>query len=165
VLAEAIGSLRHGDVLLVAALDRVGRSLQHLLKTVAHIYDDLGAHVVSVREGVIDTTTAAGRLMMNIIGAFAEFERSLISERVQLGMERRRSAGLPIGRPMVDVPMREIIDLIRNDPSMTVSRLARITGVSRRTLTRRINAAGGMAALRGTTLTNTAGIVPADPDE
>jgi len=85
------------DILLVWKLDRLGRSLKQLIE----ILDELKARdidFISFNQN-IDTTTATGKLMYQIIGAFAEFERDLISERVKAGMERAKSEGKQIGRP------------------------------------------------------------------
>ena len=74
------------DCVMVTKLDRIGRSLQHLLG----LFDEFnkkGIHFVAVTQN-IDTITAAGRLQLHILGAFAEFERNLISERTKEGMKR-----------------------------------------------------------------------------
>jgi DNA invertase Pin-like site-specific DNA recombinase len=95
-LAKAIESLAPGDVVLVWKLDRLSRSLQDLLFTLERI-DKAGAGFRSLTEA-IDTTTAAGRLMMQMLGAFAEFERAMIRERTMHGIENARRAGRQIGR-------------------------------------------------------------------
>jgi putative DNA-invertase from lambdoid prophage Rac len=96
---EMMDDMRAGcfDAIIVWKLDRIGRSLQHLL----HIFQEMQKKkidFVSITQN-IDTTTAAGKLLFHIIGAFAEFESSLISERTKLGMERARRQGRHIGRP------------------------------------------------------------------
>ncbi len=86
------------DLVVVWKLDRLGRSLQNLLA----VLDDLrgcGVGFVSLRDSGIDTTTAGGRLMLAMVGAFAEFERALIVERVQAGVARAKAAGKHCGRP------------------------------------------------------------------
>jgi DNA invertase Pin-like site-specific DNA recombinase len=88
---------RKFDVLLVWKLDRFGRSLKHLVVSLADL-EALGVMFVSLREN-LDLTTPSGRLMFQIIGAMAEFERALIQERVRAGMRNARAKGRRIGRP------------------------------------------------------------------
>lgn len=96
-LAEALAKVGPGDVLVVWKLDRLGRSLAHLI----HVIDGLGkagAGFVSLSES-IDTTTAGGRLIFHMMGALAEFERSLIGERTSAGMKAAKRRGKHVGRP------------------------------------------------------------------
>jgi len=85
------------DLIAVWSLDRLGRSLQQLIETVNELQAvgcDLYMH-----QQAIDTTTPAGKLAFSIFGAFAEFERSLIRERVKVGLERAKRNGVKLGRP------------------------------------------------------------------
>jgi DNA invertase Pin-like site-specific DNA recombinase len=88
---------RRFDVILVWKLDRFGRSLRHLVNMLAEL-ETLGVDFVSLRDN-LDLTTPSGRLMFQIIGAMAEFERALIQERVKAGMRNARRKGARIGRP------------------------------------------------------------------
>jgi len=88
---------RRFDTVLVWKLDRFGRSLRHLVNALAEL-EALGVAFVSLRDN-LDLTTPAGRLMFQIIGAMAEFERSLIVERVKAGMRNAHAKGKRIGRP------------------------------------------------------------------
>jgi len=88
---------RRFDVVLVWKLDRFGRSLRHLVNALAE-FESLGIAFVSLSDN-LDLSTASGRLMFNIIGAMAEFERELIRERVRAGMRNARAKGTRIGRP------------------------------------------------------------------
>jgi DNA invertase Pin-like site-specific DNA recombinase len=88
---------RRFDVVLVWKLDRFGRSLRHLVNSLAEL-ESLGIDFVSLRDN-LDLTTPSGRLMFQIIGAMAEFERALIQERVRAGMRNARAKGRRIGRP------------------------------------------------------------------
>jgi DNA invertase Pin-like site-specific DNA recombinase len=95
------GRRRKFDVVVVWRLDRLGRSLKHLVS----VLDDLQVlkiSFISMGEG-IDATTASGKLQMHLLAAFSEFERSRISERVRLGMARARAQGRRVGRPRPDV--------------------------------------------------------------
>lgn len=96
-LDEAVAALQSGDCLITWKLDRLGRSLAHLIQ----LTGELGARDVGFRSlsESIDTTTAGGRLYFHMMGALAEFERSLISERTRAGMEAARRRGAIIGRP------------------------------------------------------------------
>jgi DNA invertase Pin-like site-specific DNA recombinase len=96
-LAKALDQLRAGDVLVVWRLDRLSRSLKDLLTIIERI-DAVQAGFRSLTEAV-DTTTPAGRMMMQMVGAFAEFERAMIRERTRAGLEAARARGRYGGRP------------------------------------------------------------------
>ena len=90
-------SRRQFDLIAVWAIDRLGRSLQHLVTTV----NDLQAVGVAlyIHQQQLDTTTPSGKLCFSMFGAFAEFERNLIRERVKVGIERAKKNGVKLGRP------------------------------------------------------------------
>lgn len=88
---------RAGDVVVVVALDRLGRSLGGIVRTVETM-TKAGVQLRSLREG-IDATTAMGRFLTGIFGSLAEYERSLINERSAAAREARRARGQSIGRP------------------------------------------------------------------
>ena len=96
-LKKALKSLQSGDVLVVWKLDRLGRSLVHLIETVSDL-KDRSAGFASVSES-IDTTTPGGKLFFHMMGALAEFERDLIVERTKAGIEAARQRGQHLGRP------------------------------------------------------------------
>ena len=98
-LAEAIAFARKGDVIVVWKLDRLGRSLQHLIETVKTL-DAKGVGFRSLRES-IDTTSAGGKLVFHLFGALAEFERELIRERTGAGLASARARGRLGGRPKI----------------------------------------------------------------
>jgi DNA invertase Pin-like site-specific DNA recombinase len=95
-LNEALAALRAGDVLVVWKLDRLGRSLAHLIQIITRLEAE-GIGFRSLSEA-IDTTTASGRLLFHVMGAIAEFERSLISERTRAGMAAAKARGQHLGR-------------------------------------------------------------------
>ena len=97
-LAEALCSLAPGDTLVCWRLDRLGRSLSHLISIVADM-ERRSIRFVSLCEA-IDTQSATGRLLFHIMGALAEFERSLISERTRAGLAAARARGVRVGRPL-----------------------------------------------------------------
>jgi DNA invertase Pin-like site-specific DNA recombinase len=100
---------RRFDAVLVWKLDRFGRSLRHLVNALAEL-EALGVAFVSLRDN-LDLSTPSGRLMFQIIGAMAEFERALIQERVKAGLRNARAKGKRLGRPRADVNETQIADL------------------------------------------------------
>lgn len=96
-LDEVLDALRPGDTLVVWRLDRLGRSLRHLIDTVARL-DEREVGFRSLRES-IDTTTAGGRLVFHLFGALAQFEREIISDRTAAGLASARARGRVAGRP------------------------------------------------------------------
>ena len=98
-LNNALAILRKGDTLLVWKLDRLGRSMKHLVETVTDL-GDRGVGFKSLTEGV-DTTTTGGTLVFHLFGALAEFERDLIVERTQAGLKAAATRGRKGGRKPV----------------------------------------------------------------
>src|SRR5271166_6869350 len=96
-LQKALEQLREGDVLVVWKLDRLSRSLKDLLHIMEQV-QDAGTGFRSVTEAV-DTTTSAGRMVMQMLGSFAEFERSMVRERTRAGLAAARDRGVKVGRP------------------------------------------------------------------
>lgn len=94
---KAIATLKSGDTLVVWRLDRLGRSLVHLVETINGL-NRKRVHFRSLTES-IDTTSSGGRLLFHIMAAMAEFEHALISERTRAGMKTARESGKHIGRP------------------------------------------------------------------
>jgi DNA invertase Pin-like site-specific DNA recombinase len=95
-LAKALQTLKPGDTLIFYKLDRLARSIQQLLEILAKI-EAAGASVKSLTEP-FNTDTAAGRMMMHMLGCFAEFERSIIRERTKAGLQAARARGQKLGR-------------------------------------------------------------------
>jgi DNA invertase Pin-like site-specific DNA recombinase len=96
-LKRALKHVKSGDVLVVWKLDRLGRSLGHLIETVSKL-KDRGVGFASISES-INTTTPGGKLFFHVMGALAEFERDLIVERTKAGIEAARKRGQHLGRP------------------------------------------------------------------
>jgi DNA invertase Pin-like site-specific DNA recombinase len=94
------------DCLLVWKVDRLGRSLRHLVNTIADL-EAVGVAFISFKDS-LDFSTPAGRLMFNVIGAMAQFERDLIRERVKSGMRNAKAKGIQLGRPRASVDRCEI---------------------------------------------------------
>lgn len=95
-LLKALGQIKRGDMLVVWRLDRLGRSLVDLIQTVNGL-SKRGCDFRSLTES-IDTSSSGGRLLFHVMGAMAEFERSIISERTKAGMEAARARGSRMGR-------------------------------------------------------------------
>ncbi len=123
------------DLVVVWKLDRLGRSLQHLLAVLDEL-QHLGVGFVSVRDAGIDTTSASGRLLLHLLGAFACYERDLIKERVLAGVRRAQSRGTHCGRPRVTLDVRPA--LVLADAGHSEREIAAMLGVSRATLRRRL---------------------------
>ena len=132
-LTDALGYLREGDTLVVWKLDRLCRSLPDLIKISEQIRM-MGAQLVSITES-IDTSTPAGRLYFNILGALGQMERELIQERVKAGLAAARRRGKVPGKPRVS---EEKLELARRELSAgrTYPEVARILGVHPQTLYR-----------------------------
>ncbi len=105
----ANASQRKFDAVLVWKLDRFGRSLRHLVNALAEL-EALGLSFISLRDN-LDLSTPSGRLMFQIIGAMAEFERALIQERVKAGLRNAKAKGRRLGRPRADVDEAEVLAL------------------------------------------------------
>lgn len=120
------------DAVLVWKLDRFGRSLKHLVTAIAEL-EALGVVFVSLKDNW-DISTPSGRLMFQIIGAMAEFERELIRERIRAGMRRRRLEGYALGRAPLDVDREALVrDRLAG---MSLTMVAKKYGVSRATVVR-----------------------------
>jgi DNA invertase Pin-like site-specific DNA recombinase len=143
---------RRFDVVLVWKLDRFGRSMRHLVNALAE-FESLGIAFVSLSDN-LDLSTASGRLMFNIIGAMAEFERELIRERVRAGMKNARAKGTRIGRPHVSVDAARIATLRASGVSWRT--IERELGVSVRTARR----LAGMSGKRVSQITPASGANP-----
>lgn len=123
---------RRFDSVLVVKLDRFGRSLRHLVNALAEL-EEVGVSFVSLRDN-LDLGTPTGRLMFQIIGAMAEFERALIQERVMAGLRRARAKGKRLGRPRLALD-REIA--ARRASGLSLRAIARELGVSLPTIWKR----------------------------
>lgn len=131
-LNACIEFLREGDVLVVWKLDRLGRSLGHLIEIVTGL-KERGVGFRSLTESV-DTTTAMGELLFHIFGALAQYERSLIRERVLAGLAAARRRGRRGGRPRRLDAERVAAARALLTSGLTVSAAARSIGVPRSTL-------------------------------
>lgn len=136
-LNEALEYVRKGDVLVVWRLDRLGRSLPHLIQVVTEL-GDRGVDFKSLKE-TIDTSSPAGKLVFHMMGAMAEFERDLIRERTNAGLAAARARGRKGGRPSVLTPeqvkMGKTLAVNRDIP---IGEICKQLGCSRATYYRQI---------------------------
>ena len=139
-LNKTIDMLREGDTLVVWRLDRLGRSLKHLIELIT-ILEERKVGFKSLTES-IDTTTSGGKLIFHIFGALAEFERNLIRERTNAGLSAARARGRKGGRPMfLDSRKREVAIKLYNEKKHTIKEICQIMGISKPTLYSYINKA------------------------
>jgi DNA invertase Pin-like site-specific DNA recombinase len=118
-LSEALAQLQPGDMLVVWRLDRLGRSLPHLIAIINDLADR-GIEFKSLTES-IDTSSSGGRLVFHMMGALAEFERALISERTRAGMHAARINGQRMGRPPALTPAQKqaaTVDILQGGQSL-----------------------------------------------
>lgn len=139
-LAKLLEQLQPGNTLVVWRLDRLGRSIRHLIDLVADL-DGRGVGFRSLRES-IDTTTPGGRLVFHVFAALAEFERDLVRERTMAGLQAARARGRNGGRPVKMTPAK--INRARQmyaAENMRVDEIAMALGVSRASIYRYVQAA------------------------
>ena len=138
-LDEALSYLRGGDTLVVWRLDRLGRSLKHLIETVTTL-EGRGIGFKSLTEQ-IDTTTPGGKLIFHVFGALAEFERDLIRERTQAGLRAARARGRLGGRPTkLDAKTLALARQLHASKQTDIATICRTLGISRATLYRALEA-------------------------
>ncbi len=135
VLHKMLDQLRKGDIVVVWKLDRLSRSLKDLLVIMERI-NQAGAGFKSLTEA-IDTTTPAGRMMMQMVGSFAEFEREMIRERTKAGLEAAKAEGRTGGRKPIlqDDQRKDVIENILSGRN-TGAQMARLYNVSEATISR-----------------------------
>jgi DNA invertase Pin-like site-specific DNA recombinase len=134
-LAQAIAALAVGDVLLVTRLDRLARSTRDLLNVLANVADR-GAGFRSLADPMIDTTSPHGKLILAVLGALAEFERSMILARTSEGRKRAQARGVRFGRKpkLSEYQIREA--LARREAGEPLTDIGRSFGVSHSTISR-----------------------------
>lgn len=136
-LDAALAYVREEDTLVVWKLDRLGRSLKHLIETVTWLNNrKIGFR--SITEN-IDTTTSGGKLIFHIFGALAEFERDIIKERTNAGLQAARARGRLGGRPKaLNTKKQSIAQALYNDKNNTIDEICKTLNISRSTLYRYI---------------------------
>ena len=139
-LEDALSHLRTGDTLVVWRLDRLGRSLRHLIDTVTNLQEK-GVGFKSLTES-IDTTTSGGRLVFNIFSSLAQFETEIIKERTQAGLQAARARGRTGGRrkALTEKQVQQLKQLAA-DKSSSVEEICKTFGISRMTFYRYVKTA------------------------
>jgi DNA invertase Pin-like site-specific DNA recombinase len=134
-LDKTLSHLREGDSLVVWRLDRLGRSLKHLIETITNL-NNRKIGFKSITES-IDTTTSGGKLIFHIFGALAEFERDIIKERTQAGLTAARARGRKGGRPKALTPRKaQMAEALYKDKNNTIDEICKTLNISRATLYR-----------------------------
>jgi DNA invertase Pin-like site-specific DNA recombinase len=136
-LDHLLQTAKAGDTIMVHRLDRLGRSLSDLIKIITDLKAQ-GVHFVSLSEN-IDTRTAIGELFFHIAGAFAQYERSLIQERVKAGMQARKAEGVEMGpkKKLTEEQATAALKLLES--GMHVRDVGGVFGVSYKTIQRSID--------------------------
>jgi len=126
-LDNVLNYLKEGDTLVVCKLDRLGRSVQHLIELMKY-FEKNGVNFVSLSEK-IDTSSAVGKMIFHVISAFAEFERDIISERTKEALDSVRKRGKSLGRPFIlNTEQKHAIDryMVDGMAILAISRLINI---------------------------------------
>jgi DNA invertase Pin-like site-specific DNA recombinase len=140
-LEQALSYVRKGDTFVVWRLDRLGRSLPHLIATMTAL-EERGIGFKSLTEN-IDTTTSGRKLIFHIFGSLAEFERNLIRERTIAGLTAARARGRKGGRPKALTPEQQrIAQALYDDPNNSIADICRTLKISKATLYRYIQTRG-----------------------
>jgi len=140
--SKLLDRLEAGDVLIVTKLDRLGRNAMDVQSTVKRL-DGMGVRVHCLALGGVDLTSAAGKMTMGVLTAVAEFERDLLIERTQSGLQRAKAEGKVLGRkPSLSAEQQAEVRQ-RLDQGVSVSELARVFKTTRQTIMR-VRAAAGV---------------------
>lgn len=146
-LTKVLDQIRPGDTLVVWRLDRLGRSIRHLIDQLADL-QERGIGFRSLQEA-IDTTSSGGRLVFHVFAALAEFERDLIRERTNAGLQAARARGRVGGRPqLLTKDKLRTARRMYEQKEMTAERIGEVLGVSRTTVYRALRREPAPAAPR-----------------
>ena len=136
-LDKALDQLRKGDILVIWKLDRLGRSLSHLLSIIEDLKQK-GVDFASVQDG-FDTSTASGKMVFSVIGAMAEYERNLTRERTRAGLAAARARGRMGGRPKaLDESQVKVAIALAEAEELTINQICEQVGCSRSTYYRQV---------------------------
>jgi len=129
---KMMDTILSGDVVIVCKLDRIGRSLNDLINVVS-TFGDNGVGFKVLNNTAIDTTTSTGKLIFGIFASVAEFERELILERTQAGIERARLEGRVAGRPVsiTHEQIGQVTRLSSGGGTMSISAACKVVGIHR----------------------------------
>lgn len=133
--ARLVDRVEEGDVLVVTKLDRLGRNAMDVRSTVEALADS-GVKVHCLALGGVDLTSPAGKMTMGVIGAVAEFERDLLIERTQAGLQRAKASGKALGRPSALSSQQQQDIRLKRSQGASLGILAKEYGVSRSAIQR-----------------------------
>lgn len=147
-LDACLQALQPNNVLVVWKLDRLGRSLKHLVLLVDRLQErDVGLRVLTGHGASIDTATTNGRMMFGFFATLAQYERELIVERTRAGLQAARARGRLGGQPSKLTPAKlRIAQAAMRDPDRKIAELCSELGISRQTLYRHVDPKGGLRA-------------------
>lgn len=132
-LGRMLDILREGDIVIVAELSRLSRSVRDLFNIVGRI-DEVGAQIKSLKEPWLDTTTPHGRLLFTFFSGISEFERDLIRQRTIEGIAAARARGRKGGHPCLDSKKVDLALKMYDSKACTVAEITKATGVSKSAL-------------------------------
>lgn len=128
-LDRLLSQLREGDKVVVTKLDRLGRSMKHLLSMI-ELFQSKGVEFVSLGDS-LDTDSAAGKLMFSIMGAFAEFEANIISERTKTALAAAAKRGRKGGKPPLPASTIKKARSYYREGNLSVTEICKLVGISR----------------------------------
>lgn len=136
-LKKLLAAIEQGDTIVITRLDRLARSTIDLLKIMKDL-EERGVYLKSLADAWIDTTTAAGKLIVTVFAGLAEFERALIKERTAEGLARAKERGVVLGRrrKMTSIQIREAVAM--RSVGRSYEEIGEIFGISRQTVAREI---------------------------
>lgn len=139
-LKKCLDNLTSGDTLLVWRLDRLGRSMAHLVQLIEDLYQK-GIGFISLSDGSIDTTTASGELIFHIFSSLAQFERRLIQERTRAGLSAARARGKKGGRKKVSYTDPKVLmaKKMHKNHGMEINDICKTLNISRASFYRYVN--------------------------
>jgi DNA invertase Pin-like site-specific DNA recombinase len=138
-LDKCLSMLKVGDTLMVWRIDRLGRSLKHLVEIVSNLKDK-GVKFKSLMDGAIDTTSASGELVFNVFASLAQFERRLIQERTNAGLAAARARGRLGGRKPISINDKKVVTAkkLNADKTLSITEICGTLKISRATFYRYI---------------------------
>jgi DNA invertase Pin-like site-specific DNA recombinase len=136
-LDKCLEKLKKGDTLIVWRLDRLGRSMSHLINLIEDLIKR-GIKFKSIQDGAIDTSTASGELVFNIFSALSQFERRLIQERTNAGLAAARQRGKVGGRPKIKInnPKVQMAKQLHKNKAIQIESICKSLNISRATFYR-----------------------------
>ena len=145
-LAACLKAMRAGDILVAWKLDRLGRDLLHLVRTVNELTErEIGFRVLSGHGAAIDTTSPSGKFVFSVFAALAEFERELIVERTKAGLVAARARGKVGGRPYkMTAAKLDWASTAMAKPDTNVEDLCQLLGITRQTICRHVSPDGSL---------------------